>query len=107
MLKDKKSVHILLSYGGKILKGISEKIGKKKIRIIAYNEEPRRFLEDLFAPAPVLTINTIWIPDGSKETKVVIPAKDMRKLPADKEVLKDLAKKIQNITLRIEFEKSQ
>ncbi|MFH1327502.1 MAG: hypothetical protein ABIH76_01420, partial [Candidatus Bathyarchaeota archaeon] len=107
ILVDKKSVHSILSYGGKILKEISERIGKKRVRIIAYNEEPRRFLEDLFAPAPVLTINTIWVPDGSKETKVVIPGKDIRKLPADKEVLKDLAKKIQNITLRIEFEKSR
>jgi transcription antitermination factor NusA-like protein len=107
ILVNKGDVPRILSYGGKILREISDKTGKRKIRILAYNEEPRRFLEDLFAPALVLTINTVWLPDGSTETKVVIPKRDMRKMPASVEVLKDLAKNIRNITLRVEFEEME
>ncbi len=104
ILVNKGDVQKILSYGGKILKEISEKTGKRKIRILASNAEPRRFLEDLFAPASILTINKIWLPDGSTETKVVIPKKDERKLPINIEALKEIAKSIQSITLRVEFE---
>lgn len=104
ILVNKGDVPRILGYGGKILKEISEKTQKRKIRILPYNEEPRRFLEELFAPASVLTINTIWLPDGSTETKVIVLKRDARKLPTSIGVLKELAKSIQNITLRVEFE---
>ncbi|MFQ5761514.1 MAG: hypothetical protein ACE5PO_00630 [Candidatus Bathyarchaeia archaeon] len=104
ILVNRGDVSKILGYGGKILKEISEKTGWRKIRVIAYNEHLRRFVEDLLAPAHVLTINTIWIPDGSKETKAIIPRSDMKKLPANPTVLKELAKNIQGISLRIEFE---
>lgn len=104
LLVNRGDVQKILSYGGKIPRELSEKIGKRKIRVLAYNEEPRRFLEELFAPASILTINTIWLPDGSTETKVVVTKKDARKLPVKTEVLKELAKKVMGITLRVEFE---
>jgi len=104
ILVDKSDVSKILSYGGKILREISEKTGKRRIRILAYNDEPRRFLEYLFAPASILTINKIWLPDGSEETKVVIPKKDIRKLPSDINVLMEFAKNIMGMTLRVEFE---
>lgn len=104
ILVNKGDVPRILGYGGKLLKEISEKTGKRRIKIAAHNEETRRFLEDLFAPASILTVNTVWIPDGSTETKVVIPKRDGNKLPAKVEDLKDLAKRIHNVTLRIEFE---
>jgi transcription antitermination factor NusA-like protein len=104
ILVDRGDVSKILSYGGRILREISEKTGKRRVRILAYNDEPRRFLEYLFAPASILTINKIWLPDGSEETKVVIPRKDMRKLPGDIQVLKEFAKSIMGMTLRVEFE---
>jgi len=104
ILVDKKDVHLLQNYGGKILRDIAVKTRKKKVRILGYNDGTRHFLENLFAPAAILTINTIWLPDGSTETKVILPKRDSRKLPTNVEVLKDLAKNIRNITLRVEFE---
>jgi transcription antitermination factor NusA-like protein len=104
VLVKKEDVNRLLSYGGRFLKELSERTGKKRVRILPYNEEPRRFLEELFAPATVLAINTLWLPDGSIETKVVIPKRDARKLPTNVELLKELAKKIMNISLRVEVE---
>ncbi len=104
ILVNKEDVSRILSYGGKIIREISEKTGARKVRILPYTEDVRRFLEELFAPASILTINTIWLPDGSTETKVVIPRKDVRKLPANIQVLKEFAKNIMGMTLRVEFE---
>jgi hypothetical protein len=58
------------------------------------------------SPLSILTLNTIWIPDGSTETKVVISGREPRRLPIDPETVKGLAKQIRNITLRIEFERT-
>jgi transcription antitermination factor NusA-like protein len=81
---------------------LSEKTGKR-IRVFENRGDARTFLEELFAPVTITTINKIWLPDGSQETRVVLPGHS-RKLPLKSEVLKDLAKEIRGITLRIAFE---
>ena len=58
----------MLSYGGKIVKTLEKKIGKR-VRILEQGSSDRKFLEDLFAPLDVLTINRIWLPDGTMETR--------------------------------------
>ncbi|MEM3736990.1 MAG: hypothetical protein QXJ75_02710 [Candidatus Bathyarchaeia archaeon] len=104
IIVNKSDIPRLRECGGRLRKEISERIGRQKILIMAPNEENRQFLENLFAPASILTVNTIWVPDGSIETKVVIPKRDLPKIPAKIEDLKELAKKVQNLTLRVEFE---
>jgi transcription antitermination factor NusA-like protein len=94
-----------LSSGGKIVRDISDSMGKK-VRIIERKSELRTFLEDLFAPVPITAINKIWLPDGSEETRVILPGYS-RRLPMKPGVLKDLAKKIRGITLRIAFENQE
>jgi len=91
----------LLSYGGKILKTIGEKTGKA-VRVLEHGVDDRKFLEDLFAPLSILTINTIWLPDGSQETRVIL-RKRGRKPPLNVEAMKQLAQKVRGITLRVEF----
>lgn len=91
-----------LLYGGRILRDISES-ARKRVRILEKSGDTRRFLEDLFMPANIVAINTIWLPDGSTETRVVISGRS-RKLSMSRKVLKELAKKIRGITLRITFE---
>lgn len=103
ILFDKKDVSRILSYGGKLLKDISERTGKRWIRIIAYNADKRRLLEELFAPASILTVNTLWLPDGSTETKVVLSG-NTRRLPIRIATAKDIVKNLMNISLRVEFE---
>jgi transcription antitermination factor NusA-like protein len=92
----------LLGYGGKIIKTISEKNGKS-IRILEQGVDDRKFLEDLFMPLNILTINTIWLPDGTTETRVILKRKRGLQLPFDLKALKEIAKKVRNIVLRIEF----
>jgi len=91
-----------LGNDGKILREIAEN-SNKKIRIIEKQGDVRKFLEDLFAPAAITTINKIWLPDGTTETRVIL-SKRRRRMPLKTKVLKELAKRIRGITLRIAFE---
>jgi len=92
----------LLSYGGKIIKELGQKTGKT-IRVLEYGVSDRKFLEDLFAPYTILTINTIWLPDGTTETRVILKKRGRRPPRLNVEALKKIAKKLKGITLRIEF----
>jgi transcription antitermination factor NusA-like protein len=92
----------LLGYGGKIVKTLSEETGKS-IRILENGVEDRKFLEDLFAPLSIMTINTIWLPDGSTETRVILGKRRGTRSSLDVKALKEIASRIRNITLRVEF----
>ena len=92
----------LLGYGGKIVKTLSEELGKN-IRILENGVDDRKFLEDLFAPLNIMTINTIWLPDGSTETRVILGRRRGARSSIDTKALKEIANKVRNITLRVEF----
>ncbi len=92
----------LLGYGGKIIKSLSEATGKS-VRVLEYGSDDRKFLEDLFAPLSIVTINTIWLPDGSTETRVILKKRRGAHLPFDVKALKEIASKVRKMTLRVEF----
>ncbi len=92
----------LLGYGGKILRELGQKTGKT-IRIIEKGVGIRKFLEDLLAPVTITSLNTIWLPDGTTETRVIISGQPKR-LPVSMNTLKELVKKVQRRTIRVEFE---
>jgi transcription antitermination factor NusA-like protein len=92
----------LLGYGGKILKTLSEETGKN-IRVLEYGVDDRKFLEDLFVPFSILTINTIWLPDGTTETRVILRRRRGVGSSFDVKALKEIAGKVRNMTLRVEF----
>ncbi|MEM3161997.1 MAG: hypothetical protein QW056_03295 [Candidatus Bathyarchaeia archaeon] len=92
----------LLGQGGKIIRTLGEKTGKN-IRVLEHGVDDRKFLEDLFAPFSIVTINTIWLPDGTTETRVILRRKGGRMRGFDVESLKNIAQKIRGMTLRVEF----
>ena len=92
----------LLGFGGKIIKALGEETGKS-IRVLEYGVDDRKFLEDLFAPLGILTINTIWLPDGTTETRVILRKRRGSQPPFDVKALKEIAGKVRSITLRVEF----
>jgi len=92
----------LLGYGGKIIKALGEETGKS-VRILEYGVDDRKFLEDLFVPFNILTINTIWLPDGTTETRVILKRKRGAQLPFDLKALKEIARKVRKMSLRVEF----
>jgi transcription antitermination factor NusA-like protein len=92
----------LLGYGGKIMKALSDETGKN-IRVLEYGGDDRKFLEDLFAPLSIVTINTIWLPDGSTETRVILRRRRGIHSSFDIKALKEIADKVRKMTLRVEF----
>jgi len=92
----------LLSYGGKIIREVGKTIGKS-IRVLEHGVDTRKFLEDLFAPLSIITINTIWLPDGSTETRVILRKRGTKRPPLHADALKEIAQKVRGITLRVEF----
>jgi len=101
LMVGKGDVARLLSTGGKVLRAIGEKTGKS-VKILEAGVDERKFLEDLFAPVNIITINTIWLPDGSQETRVILRRRG-RRPPFDVEAIKQLAQKVRGITLRVEY----
>ena len=92
----------LLGYGGKIIRALGEKT-EKRIRVLEHGVDDRKFLEDLFVPLNILTINTIWLPDGTTDTRVILRRRRQRRIPINVEALKEIAQKVRGITLRVEF----
>jgi len=92
----------LLGYGGRIMKALGDETGKN-IRVLEHGVDDRKFLEDLFAPVSITTINTIWLPDGSTETRVILKRRRGTRSSFDVNALKEIASKVRNITLRVEF----
>jgi transcription antitermination factor NusA-like protein len=105
ILVDRRDMGKILSGGAKTVHAISDSIGKK-VKILSYGGDDRQFLEDLLSPLSILTLNTIWIPDGSTETKAIISCREPRRMPVDLALVKGLAKDIRNMSLRVEFERS-
>ena len=92
----------LLGYGGKIVRALGDETGKN-VRILETGVDDRKFLEDLFAPLSIMTINTIWLPDGSTETRVILRRRRGARGSFDVKALKDIASRVRNITLRVEY----
>ena len=92
----------ILGYGGKIVKAISDETGKS-VRVLEQGVDDRKFLEDLFIPLNILTINTIWLPDGTTETRVILRRKRGGQLPFDLKAIKEIAQNIRKMSLRVEF----
>ena len=92
----------ILGYGGKIIKTLSDETGKN-VRVLEQGVDDRKFLEDLFIPFSILTINTIWLPDGTTETRVILKRKRGSQLPFDLKALKEIASKVRKMSLRVEI----
>ncbi|MBS7644993.1 MAG: hypothetical protein QW638_07215 [Candidatus Bathyarchaeia archaeon] len=104
ILVEKQDMGKILSYGGRIIRSLREKAGKK-VKVLSHGSDVREFLEELFSPFSILAINTIWLPDGSTETKVVLQGRRPRRMPVDLNAARKLAKTVRNLTLRVEFER--
>jgi transcription antitermination factor NusA-like protein len=77
-----------------------------KVWFVEAQASDKKFIENLFFPIRVLAVNIVWLPYGSKLTKAIISASDkiepQQHLNIEK--IKQIAKKIRNIELLVEFE---
>jgi transcription antitermination factor NusA-like protein len=92
----------LLGFSSKIIKAIGDETGKN-VKVLEYGVDDRKFLEDLFVPFSILTINTIWLPDGTTETRVILKRKRGAQLPFDLKALKEIANRVRKMSLRVEI----
>ena len=86
---------------GKLARLVEGRTGKR-VHLIEGDVDERTFLEQLFWPARLLTINKIWLPDGSVETRVILHG---RRPWARIDVLKKVAWELKGLSLRVEFER--
>src|SRR3712207_3694124 len=76
---------------------IEKHIGQK-VWFIETEASDRRFIESLFHPLKVLSVNFFWLPEANKLTKVIV-ADDGKNVPIDIEKVQKIAKAIRNIEL--------
>jgi transcription antitermination factor NusA-like protein len=83
-----------------------EKHMGQKVWFIETEASDRRFIESLFHPLKVLSVNFFWLPGANKLTKVIV-ADDGKNVPIDIEKVQKIAKAIRNIELLVEFKNNQ
>ena len=95
-----------------ILRGneqLASKIEKQmgqKVWFVETEASDRRFIESLFHPLKVLSVNFFWLPGANKLTKAVI-SDDAKNTPVDIDKVQKIAKAIRNIELLVEFTNNQ
>ena len=77
---------------------------QSKVWFVEAEATDRRFIENLFFPAKVLTVNLIWLPDGNKLTKAIVTDGNPSELESNVEKIKKIAKEIRNIELLVEVQ---
>ncbi len=77
---------------------------QSKVWFVEAEATDRRFIENLFFPAKVLTVNLIWLPDGNKLTKAIVTDGNHSELESNVEKIKKIAKEIRNIELLVEVQ---
>jgi len=76
----------------------------RRVLIIEKGLNDRGFLEDLFTGQHVVTINIIWLPDGTTETRVVLQGGGARRLSQKRiNALTRIAKGVRNMDLMVEY----
>jgi transcription antitermination factor NusA-like protein len=95
-----------------VLRGNEELVSKiekqmgQKVWFVESEASDRRFIESLFHPLRVLSVNFFWLPEANKLTKVII-AHDAKNASVNIEKVQKIAKVIRNIELLVEFRNNQ
>lgn len=92
-----------LGGSGRLSRDIGDEF-KRRVLVIEESVNDRGFLEDLFEGQRIVTINIIWLPDGTTETRVVLQGRGARRLSKKRlRALSEIAKRIRNMDLRVEY----
>lgn len=80
-----------------------EKEFRQKVYYVESEASERGFVESLFYPARVLSVNQFYLPDGNKLTKAVVAGRGSnQKIEIEK--IQKIARAVKNIELLIEFD---
>jgi transcription antitermination factor NusA-like protein len=88
---------------GRVPRDIGDEFNRRVV-IIEEGLNDRGFLEDLFTRQHIVTINIIWLPDGTTETRVVLQGRGARRLSQKRiNALTRIAKGVRDMDLRVEY----
>lgn len=87
----------------KIVKELSMKL-RRKVKIVNYKSDRRVLVEQIIAPATLLGLNTLWLPDGSEQVIVRIPRNDQRFIGGRRKALEELLAQLLGKQVRIRYE---
>ena len=95
-----------------VLRGNQELVNKiekemgQKVWFVETEASDRRFIESIFHPIKVLSVNFFWLPGANKLTKVVL-ADEPKHRQSNLEKVQKIAKAVRNIELLVEFNNTQ
>ena len=75
-----------------------------KIWLAEAEENDQKFIEDMFFPTKILSINSVWVPGGVQKTKAVVSGKWTTRFPIKTETVIQIVKNARNLDIEIEFE---
>ena len=78
-----------------------------KVWLVETKATDKRFIEDLFFPTRVLSINEVWANHGNQKIKAVIAGKWTPKFPINLEKAIEIVKNLRKQELVVEFEKAR
>lgn len=76
-----------------------------KIWLVEEGCNDNKFIEDVFFPIKILTINQLWAPGGVTKTKVIVSGKKTHRFPIDIDKVIAISKDLREIELVVEFER--
>ncbi len=91
----------MLRSNAELVNKIEKEMGQK-VWFVETEASDRRFIESLFHPMKVLSVNFYWLPGSSKLTKVII-AGEAKSTETDLDKIQKIAKVVRDIELLIEF----
>ena len=75
-----------------------------KIWLVEADENDKKFIEDMFFPTKILSINSVWAPGGIQRTKAVVSGKWTPRFPINTDTVVQIVKNARNLDIEIEFE---
>ncbi len=79
---------------------LSDILGKN-VKLIEDSSDIGRFLEPLVAPARIVAINKIWLPDNSMEIRIILD--EERGLKLSVESIQEIARVTKSVNLKVDF----
>lgn len=86
-------------------KELSSILGKN-VRVVEHGSV-NEVIAQLVSPAKLLTISTSWLPDGTTETIVKIPSRDLKRLPVKPERLQAIISQMSGANVKVEIVKER
>ena len=75
-----------------------------KIWLVEAEEGDKRFIEDMFFPTKILSINSVYGTGGIQKTRAVVSGKWTPRFPINTETVIQIVKNARNLDIEIEFE---